>query len=178
MEKKKLEKRMYFLTMYNISDIQKGIQCGHAALEFVKKFKNDDNVWDFIENDKTWMILNGGTSNDETQSFYGLNKIKGSMEEHVATLKENKIKHAIFREPDLNYSLSAIALIVDERVFNEKDYPAFEGYLVNERKDFSLNFNMPIIEQFPEEYKKWRKTIGEENVFLKEFLSPRNFKLA
>ena len=174
-----LEKRMYFLTMYNLLSIQKGIQSGHAALEYVHKYRSDDEVWDFIENHKTWMVLNGGTSNDATQSFYGLEKAKGSMEEHLAVLEENGVKTSVFHEPDLNYALSSICLIVDERVFNSKDFPAFPQYLAKIKNEFSYTFNMNLEEQYVEEYKDWIKLIGgKKNVFLKEFLSPKNFRLA
>ena len=63
---KNLEKRMYFLVPYNISDTQKGIQAGHAMGEYVLKYgrHNPDHVvWDFLEKWKTWIILNGSTTN-------------------------------------------------------------------------------------------------------------------
>ena len=176
---KKLEKRMYFLVMYNLSAIQQGIQCGHAALEYVLENKDDLDVWDFVENHKTWIILNGGTSNSGEKGFYGQPAEKGTMELYYDTLVEKGIKVSKFHEPDLNNSLSAIALIVDERVFNKEDYPDFEGYLAKTMKDFAINFNMDITEQYAEQYKEWEKLIGgKKNVFLKEFLSPRNFKMA
>jgi len=175
---KNLKKRMYFLTMYNISDIQKSLQCGHAALEYAYKYKDTEEVWDFIKNHKTWVILNGGTSNDATQSFYGLEKENGSMEQHALALFENKVQFSKFYEPDLNYSLSAICLIVDERVFNKEDYPEFPQYLAQAREDFTFNFGgAPLEEEYPEDYKKWVELMGgKKNVFLKEFLS--SFRLA
>ena len=90
---------MYFFTMYNLSGIQKGIQAGHAALEYVLKYP-DALTRDFIRNHKTFIILNGGTS--------------GDMLNRMAELEELKIDYAEFREPDLNDSVSAIAFIVDK----------------------------------------------------------------
>ena len=118
-----LEKRMFFLTMYNISPIQQGIQCGHAALEYAHKYKDDPEFIDFVENWKTWVILNGGTS---TSLGYGG---PGSMERHLDTIRELGIKHATFNEPDLNYSLSAICFISNESVFARKEYPYFEKWV-------------------------------------------------
>ena len=40
--KKELELRMYFFTIYQLSGIQKGIQAGHAALEYARLFGNTD----------------------------------------------------------------------------------------------------------------------------------------
>lgn len=96
--------RMYFLTMYNLSGIQKGIQAGHAALEYAYEYGGTEDYQNFIRNHKTFIVLNGGTSS--------------TMEVHRKTLLDAGIKHAIFREPDLNDSLSAIAFLVPERVFN------------------------------------------------------------
>lgn len=95
--------RMYFLTMYNLSGIQKGIQAGHAALEYAYEYAGTDDYQNFIRNHKTFIVLNGGTS--------------GTMEEHRKTLLAMGIKHSIFREPDLNNSLSAIAFLVPENVY-------------------------------------------------------------
>ena len=65
--KKDLEKRMYFLVPYNISEIQKGIQCGHAGLDYARKYGNDEDFIDFVDHHKTWIILNGGTTNSERE---------------------------------------------------------------------------------------------------------------
>jgi len=165
--KKVLEKRMYFLTMYNISPIQKGIQCGHAALRYVKEWKNEKDVWDFIEDHETWIILNGGTSNI---GGFGRDKnklhIEGTMEKHLKTLIEYRIKCTPFYEPDLNNSLTSICFIVDERVFNKEDYPDLDDYLQNDTGEWR-----------GKTYDKWLNIIGGEKIaFLKEFLS--QFKLA
>ena len=92
--------RMYFLTLYNLSPIQQGIQCGHAALEYVSKYKNQEYVWDFINNHKTWIILNGWTSL--------------SILDHIKFLENNNIEHATFQEPDLWWITTAVAFIADE----------------------------------------------------------------
>ena len=57
--------RLYFFVPYNISPIQQAIQAGHAALEYAYKFGNTSDYIDFMINDKTWVILNGGTTNDD-----------------------------------------------------------------------------------------------------------------
>ena len=92
---------MYFFTMYNISPIQQGIQSGHAALEYAYIYGDTPQYLDFIRNHKTFIILNGGTSSD--------------MEARKKELADLGVRYATFYEPDLNYSLSAIAFLVEAK---------------------------------------------------------------
>ncbi|CAG7580937.1 MAG: hyphothetical protein [uncultured marine phage] len=189
----KLELRMYGLVPYNISEIQKGIQYGHAVVEYgqMSKLKGDETLSlydDWADNWKTFMILNGGTSNHTTGYV-------GTMESNLEKLKEADITVAEFYEPDLNDMLSGIVFIVDERVFNSKDYPDFEDWIIENNSEL-LNLKKILYKNLSarklarlvkesdlpkdkEAYEKWVDFIGgEKNVFLKEFLSPRNFRLA
>ena len=101
--------RMYFFTMYNLSGIQKGIQAGHAALEYVLEHGNkDDELRDFIEQHKTFIILNGGGSI--------------TMQDRVDELRTLGIRYSTFQEPSLNNSLSAIAFLVDEDDYNDGEF--------------------------------------------------------
>ena len=132
---KTLEKRMYFLVPYNISPIQQAIQAGHAALEYARKYSDDEDFIDFADNHKTWIILNGGTTNDTQIPETGY--YKGSMDNYFGELcswmvehPKDIIKFSYFYEPDLNDALTAICLIVDERVFNREDYPDFDSYCI------------------------------------------------
>lgn len=158
-----METRMYFLLMYNLSSIQRGIQAGHAAIEYQLKFGDTELYKKWATEDKTFILLNGGTSNDGLIGLYGKEPEIGSMQQHVIDLKENKIDFVVFREPDANNALTAIAFIVDERVFNKELYPDFEE---NDPNDFLI------------EYSNWLDTIGNnaQNLFLREFL--KNKKLA
>lgn len=99
---------MYFFTMYNLSGIQKGIQAGHAALEYVLQYGNtDSSLHKFLREHKTFIILDGGTSS--------------TMLDRAEELKELGIRHACFYEPDLNNSLSAIAFLVYEDEYADED---------------------------------------------------------
>ena len=109
--KQHLEYRMVGLVPYNISPIQKGIQYGHAVVEYgLKYFKNEDyQKW--AKKDKTFIIYNGGTTNLNPET-------PGKLNIHLEKLREHKIKCAEFYEPDLGDQLTAIVFLVDERVFN------------------------------------------------------------
>jgi hypothetical protein len=165
--KEKLEKRMYFLVPYNISEIQKGIQAGHSALEYANKYKDDDDYIDFIENWKTWIILNGGTTNSVID--HNISKAKGTLNQYLDEINLNNIKYGMFFEPDLNNALTAICLVVDERVFNQKKYPDFELWYINKMSNCSGN-------SIDELYEIYCDEIGKDIAFLKKLLN--NKKLA
>lgn len=170
MDFKKLELRMYGLTPYQLSGIQIGIQFGHAVVEYGQKFKNDTTYNNWADNNKTFIILNGGTTNHKTSLEDGLPF--GSLNKHLLTLHENGIDLATFQEPDLGDQLTAIVFIVDERVFNKKKYPDFEDWLNNDKgyDYFNSDGDKTI-------YRNWLELIGgEKNLFLRDFL--KNFKLA
>ncbi len=210
----KLELRMYGFVPYNISEIQKGIQFGHAVVEYgqmVKKEKPDvewleanghryihvNNLMepsineiynDWANNWKTFIILNGGTSNHVDPEYIG------SMEGILEELKKNEITLATFNEPDLNDMLSAVVFIIDERVFNRRVYLDFGDWVVENHFGYLKN-NMLTnskIERMRKEgyfltgnsvekklYSDWVDSVGgEKNVFLRDFLNPNKVKLA
>jgi len=181
-EEKELELRMYFFVPRNISEIYKGIMCGHASLEYVLRYGLSDEVVNFLTNWKTWVILNGGTTNDE-RNFEDIPK--GTLNQIADQLQENDIKFSYFREPDLNHALTAICFIVDERVFNKEDYPDFLDYIFyvkmypkayedmpkGSEMVLRMKTNEELEELFPEYYREWVRFIGGiNNVFLRELL--------
>lgn len=157
-----LEYRMYGLVPYNISPIQKGIQFGHAVVEFgqmVKDVSSIEVIYNkYAQKDKTFIILDGGTTNENPNRL-------GTLQNHAIALKNNGIFFAEFREPDLNDTLTAIVFLVDERVFNRQLYPDF---VINPLASDEMNAL---------HYQNWVERVGgEKNVFLRNFL--QNFKLA
>ena len=114
-----LEYRMYGFVPYNISDIQKGIQFGHAVQEYNNKFFHFEENNDFIRwrtKDKTFIILNGGTTGTQPNLKTGLPH--GTMNQHLLTLQENGIKFAAFYEEDMGNQLLGICFLVDNRVYD------------------------------------------------------------
>ena len=157
-----LEYRMYGLVPYNLSPIQQGIQFGHAVVEYGQLVKNDPKIEmiynKFAQKDKTFIILNGGTTNENPDKL-------GTLQQHVKTLKENGVVVAEFREPDLNDTLTGVVFLVDERVFKRDFYPDFV------KNDFLSD------EENEKHYNSWIEKIGgKSNAFLRSFLP--NFKLA
>jgi hypothetical protein len=170
-----LETRMYGLVPYNISPIQQAIQYGHAVVEYANTFFNEDEYQKWATKDKTFIILNGGTTNKNHDSRW-----YGTLNQHLDTLINNGIRCEGFYEPDLGEQLTAVVFIVDERVFNKADYPDFKPYFLDtqilERGDNKLS-EEGLMYKYPSEYNEWVDFIGgEKNAFLKTFL--RGFKLA
>lgn len=161
----KLELRMYGLVPYNLSPIQQGIQFGHAVVEYGLNFFNDPQYQDWANNWKTFIVLNGGTSN-HSKNRYHSGEFWGTMEKNCQELINHNVKIGEFYEPDLNDMLSAIVFIVDERVFNKEKYP-----------DFTLDPTILSEEEYNLEFQKWIHSIGGyQNLFLRNFL--KNFRLA
>ena len=99
--------KMYFLVLYNLSPIQQWIQAWHSALEYVSQHRDTpvevsttwENLKSFVQNHKTWIILNGWTSSD--------------IRKHINTLSKLGIPHSIFREPDLWNIVTSVCFIDD-----------------------------------------------------------------
>lgn len=123
-----MELRMYGFVAYNLSSIQKGIQFGHAVVEYnlmidkMKgnlKLKDQFNKW--REFYKTFIILDGGSTNLGKSGYVGsLNLLAEQIEQIVPIAK--------FYEPDLGDQLSAFVFICDERVFNKEKYPDIQNF--------------------------------------------------
>lgn len=186
-----MELRMYGLTNYQLTGIQKGIQFLHGVVEYsqmVNRISGDllaiYNDW--ADNHKTVILLNGGTTNYRI----GVDKLPyGTLNNHVLVLDENRIDFATFNEPDLGDQLTAVVFIVDERVFNKKKYPDFEDWLIENygeliRSDYyttsyvlAQNIKNSQSKSDKKVYEQWTKFMGgNKNVFLRDFL--KNFNLA
>ncbi len=182
--KNKLKLRMYGFVPYNISEIQKGIQFGHACVEYGLKNFHSNQYLDWAKYHKTFIILNGGTSNHVDSEYVG------SMEGILEELKKNDIILATFNEPDLNDMLSGIVFIVDEQVFNREVYLDFGNWVMENHFQYLKN-NMLTdrkLEKMRKEgyfltgneaekklYSDWVDFVGgEKNVFLRDYLKNAN----
>lgn len=110
MKENKLNYRVYHLVLRQLNGINKGVQAAHSFGRYVWSFKDSKEVKsvfdpEFPENETT-IMLDGGTNQD--------------MWEIKRILDENHIQHSYFTEPDLNNCLTAITVVVDERVWDVK----------------------------------------------------------
>ena len=167
-----LEYRMYGLVPYNISPIQQGIQYGHAVVEYSRLCSklSDTKIYDkWADNDKTFIILNGGTTNADPERLGTLNK-------DAEKLDENEVLIVGFYEPDLGDQLTAIVFLVDERVFDKVMYPDFVGSPYpwpSHKKPSEKEFSKWEVEN-NKNYLNWEEKIGgPKNAFLREFLKTK-----
>lgn len=171
---------MYGLVPYNISDIQKGIQHGHAVTEYASRFGKTAKYLQWSEYHKTVVILNGGTTNTSIDR-------PGTINLHYNTLIENNVDVAAFFEEDLGDQMTAVAFIADERAFDNGEYPNLKRFLMdktdNDPEHKLMNFIISHKPDFgdlavyaalhtPELLAEWEETMGsQQNIFLKNFLS-------
>ncbi len=166
-----LEYRMYGLVPYNLSPIQQGIQFGHAVVEYgmlssvIQEHTKIYNKW--AKEDKTFIILNGGTTNNNPDKLGSLNK-------HTEALSLANIRYAEFHEPDLGDQLTAVVFLVDERVFNKTLYPDFIPETLPWGRKKPSEKELSILEaKNQKNYEHWVEKIGgPQNAFLREFLKP------
>ena len=126
--KKRLGYRMYGLVPYNISPIQQGIQFGHAVVEYGLKHGKSNVINDKVDtytqwakNDKTFIILNGGTTNNSP-----IYDKSGTLNKAKDELAQMGIQTATFYEPDLGDQLTAVVFLVDERVWDKENYSTYD----------------------------------------------------
>jgi hypothetical protein len=172
---------MYFFVPYSISDIQKGIQCGHAVEKYAYNHGQTSEYKDYIENSKTWIILNGGTTNGDLDNPGTLDQIWRDIVHfnNVHHDERIEIKKAYFQEPDLNNALTSVCFLADERVWDYETYADVDFYLKNklEKTLWLETFKNglwtydDIKIKHPELFVEWEQTLGgEKNVFLRNLI--------
>ena len=133
----KLQYRMYGLVPYNLSPIQQGIQFGHAVVEYSITNHSEESInlyEQWAKNDKTFIILNGGTTNNNEERYGTLNYAESE-------LYSMGVDIATFNEPDLGDQLTAIVFLVDERVYDYLKYPAYD-YVIHEISESNYYENL------------------------------------
>lgn len=200
--KKPLTYRMYGFVPYNISEIQKGIQYGHAVVEYSNAHAKDADYKQWSTVDKTFIILNGGTTNNGSvkddskrfpigsRDFYEVidlvkNKMKkspsdakkilstmGGMQNIAYRLSEIGIKFSIFQEPDLNHAVTGIAFLASNKVF---DNTAESDKIMEAIMDYETDESIRLLSKYKSS--NIVETFGSvENLLLKRAL--KQYKLA
>ena len=163
---KKRTYRMYGLVPYNLSPIQQGIQFGHGVIEYSLDFGDTPEYQKWARHDKTFIILNGGTTNG--RRFDG--DLVGSLNRHGVDLTVNGIKNSRFYEPDLGDCLTSVVFLADDRVFDRVAWPEYDG--------LTYDGGTPG----PSEYWNWKmrfdedETVADNIVWLRDWLP--KFRLA
>ena len=171
--KNKLQTRMYVLVNSSLGPINKGIQALHAVVEYGIEHPTEE-YQQWATEDKTVIVLDGGTSNSDIESMDSHTVISyvGDIENFGKILVERfGIKIAQFREIDLNNCLTAIAFIINEKIYNYEKYPDY----IDLKSDYDEDLPNKSLYDSEEHYiSNWLG--GEDNAKLREFL--KHFKIA
>ena len=149
---------MYALVLRQLNAINKGIQAAHCCLEYANSFGNTKEYQSYIQNDKTLILLDGGTSVD--------------LKEIINKLVENEIKFEVFSEPDLDGIVTSVCFLADERVFDEENYPDYITWRAkNNIPMIVINTYPPIIEEDKQAKETWLSLIGgKKNEVLRDII--------
>lgn len=164
-----LKQRLYSLVLYSLSGIQKGIQMKHSSDEYAIQYWDNAEFQQWILLDKTVVLLDGGSTNDTGFDVHSGNEYVATMQLNIETLKKNKIPFASFKEPDLGNSTTSVSFLVDERVWDWKNYPDLSKEMVLEN-GAARKINSDEL------YQRYFSIYGPEIAFLKTWLP--NFRLA
>ena len=160
------EQRLYVLVLRTLSSMQKGIQALHAAVEFSNVFHGDLCYQRWSRQDKTVVVLDGGTSNATSQR-------KDTLDAYLRELTARNIPVAGFYETDLNNALTAVAFLADYRVYQKSDTTSESAHKQN-AKHRVCNMSPERANNMREAV---RREVGDErNVFLRTFI--KQFALA
>lgn len=139
--------RMYSLVLRQLSPIQKGVQSAHSIVEYIKKFHKSSEYIQWVNVDKTIIILDGGTFKE--------------MRECRETLENLGVPYAVFYEEDLGNLVTSISFLVEDKVWDYKNYPSFEEELDDESEN-------PV----------WLITMGgKRNLEFRKFLSSKRLSM-
>jgi len=136
--------RCYHFASFYISSIQQGIQAAHAQMELAIKYKNPDfdsektiaeMFWDWAENHKTMICLNGGMTKDlqDLQMFI----LNGNHSYPYASFSES--------EEALGGILTNVAIVLPEKIYNVIPMLRLNGVHFDQR-EYRLRdpeFNIP-----------------------------------
>jgi hypothetical protein len=137
MELKESEWRCYHFGNFYLSSIQQGIQAAHAQMELFNKYcphkHNDqmvddspaiDMLFEWSNNHKTMICLNGGMNSDLAETHILLNDVS------------NPYPTATFRESEeaLGGIIGSIAIVIPEEIFGTSDLlRRRQGFIVDNK---------------------------------------------
>ena len=133
--------RLYGLVPYNISPIQQAIQFGHAAVEYAHYNHLDIRYKKWFENDKTFIILNGGTTNSNLDRL-------GSLNQNLIEARKLFNNISEFYEPDLGDQLTAFVFLVEDLVFDKETYHDEFYQMCFDKELNPMQYGFPSYEYF------------------------------
>lgn len=129
---------MYSMVLRQLSPMQKGIQALHAVVEYGYKYNHCIDYDQWVREDKTMIVLDGGTSLE--------------LADVINFLDENNYPYTSFREPDLYNQVTAIAFLAPDTIWDRETYLDYNDYykkiMIDNLNQFSNgNINQEITRQ-------------------------------
>lgn len=115
------EFKMYGIVLRHLNGLNKGIQTAHAVCEYIRKYKGDNDLEQWLSTDKTLVVLDGGSSYD--------------LKDILEKFNLNNVKYATFEEEDLNGITTCICVLADERVWDRKEYGSKTDFIEMKRNE-------------------------------------------
>lgn len=106
---------MYSLVLRQLSPIQKGVQSAHSIVEYINRYYKSSEYIQWVNVDKTIIMLDGGTYPELTECR--------------DALAELGVPYAAFYEEDLGNILTSVSFLVEDKVWDSENYPAYEDEL-------------------------------------------------
>lgn len=134
----------------------------HALEEYHIIYGETKELYKWGRNDKAIKILN-------VESLKELTDIKKE-------LVKREIRFSCFNEESLGGLLTALCLIVEDKVYDWKQYPDYHTWCFNNHIEADIMHPTvpPMFERNEENYANWLEFIGgENNRFLKEMLNSK-----
>lgn len=151
--------RMYVFVERHLSPIDKGIQAAHAIAEYGMMLGMDEEYNDWCCRDKTIVLLNGGNVNDLRDIQFELSRCN--------------VKFAEFLEPDLDDIPTAVALLVEDKVYNAIPFKEYVIDLMQIEKHKLLELGQENFMEYAKE--KWENYLGgETNKVLFELIKSKH----
>ena len=151
--------KMYIFVLSKVSDANKASQAAMAALLYAGKFRERKEFIDFLNSEGEVIIKEGGKSSD--------------MNDIITKFAENNYEDYVFvSDESFNGTLTSIAVLVDEKVWNFDDYPLYyEWKIKNLIPTVILDTYPPKVQPDTENYNKWVESVGgKQNAMLKDII--------
>lgn len=108
--------KLYTIVLKQLAPIHKGVQASHAVAEFMNDYGHKDDVKQWVDVDQTIVMLESD-----------LDTIEWIYNEYISLeIDGEHIKVSCFHESDLGGLMTAISILVDERVWDRETYPKYD----------------------------------------------------
>lgn len=145
--------RMYSIVLKQLDGIHSGVQTAHGVCEYIRKHWGDKDLQQWMDTDKTLIILNGGSTSN--------------MEYIMKEFERANVKFETFEEEDLGNLTTSICVLADERIW-DRDFISMYDYRNNRLAQYR---NEPLPNDFADKVESdYYEYIGGEENAMKKFI--------